>query len=62
MMPAPADAFREGPLGEYLWDLRQATGMSLRDVEKASGQEYRTPTSANWKRGKSQPLLLRIAP
>lgn len=27
-----------GPLGEYLWDLRQAAGMSLRDVEKASEQ------------------------
>jgi transcriptional regulator with XRE-family HTH domain len=25
-----------GPLGQYLWDLRQATGMSLREVEEAS--------------------------
>ena len=28
-----------GPLGEYLWDLRQAAGMSLRAVEKASGEQ-----------------------
>lgn len=35
----PLTPSERGPLGEYLWDLRQATGMSLRDVEKASGQE-----------------------
>lgn len=27
-----------GALGEYLWDLRQAAGMSLREVEKASNK------------------------
>ena len=35
----PLTPSERGPLGEYLWDLRQASGMSLRDVEKASGQE-----------------------
>lgn len=31
--PTPSE---RGPLGQYLWDLRIAAGMSLRDVEKAS--------------------------
>jgi len=31
---SPSD---RGPLGQYLWDLRHATGLSLRDVEEASG-------------------------
>ena len=31
---APDD---RGELGEYLWTLRQACGLSLRDVEEASG-------------------------
>jgi len=35
----PLTPSERGPLGEYLWDLRQAAGMSLRDVEKASGQQ-----------------------
>jgi len=26
-----------GPLGQYLWDLRQASGLSLREVEKWAG-------------------------
>ena len=25
-----------GPLGQYLWDLRQASGMSLREVEESA--------------------------
>ena len=36
---SPLTPSERGPLGEYLWDLRQAAGMSLRDVEKASEQE-----------------------
>lgn len=28
-----------GPLGQYLWDLRKAAKMSLRDVEEASERE-----------------------
>jgi len=32
--PSPSE---RGPLGQYLWDLRQATGLSLREVEEASG-------------------------
>jgi len=35
----PLTPSERGPLGEYLWDLRQAAGMSLRDVEKASEKE-----------------------
>lgn len=31
---SPSD---RGPLGQYLWDLRQATGMSIREAEEASG-------------------------
>lgn len=31
--PAPSD---RGPLGEYLWDLRRASGLSLREVEGES--------------------------
>jgi HTH-type transcriptional regulator, competence development regulator len=31
---SPAD---RGPLGQYLWDLRHATGMTLREVEEVSG-------------------------
>lgn len=30
---SPAD---RGPLGQYLWDLRQATQLSLREVEEAA--------------------------
>ena len=33
----PLTPSERGPLGEYLWDLRQAANMSLRDVEKESG-------------------------
>lgn len=32
----PLAPSERGELGQYLWDLRQATGMSLRDVEEAS--------------------------
>jgi transcriptional regulator with XRE-family HTH domain len=31
---SPSD---RGPLGQYLWDLRQATKLTLREVEDASG-------------------------
>ncbi len=36
---SPLTPSERGPLGEYLWDLRQAAGMSLRGVEKASGEQ-----------------------
>lgn len=34
--PSPLTPSERGLLGQYLWDLRQAAGMSLRDVEEAS--------------------------
>jgi transcriptional regulator with XRE-family HTH domain len=36
---SPLTPSERGPVGEYLWDLRQAANMSLRDVENASGKE-----------------------
>jgi transcriptional regulator with XRE-family HTH domain len=32
----PLTPSSRGPLGQYLWDLRQATGMTLREVETSS--------------------------
>jgi len=34
--PIPDTPLKRGELGQYLWDLRSAAGMSLRDVEVAS--------------------------
>ena len=36
---SPLTPSERGLLGEYLWDLRRATGLSLRGVEEASGDQ-----------------------
>jgi HTH-type transcriptional regulator, competence development regulator len=36
---SPLTPSERGLLGEYLWDLRQAAGMSLREVEQTSGEQ-----------------------
>jgi len=38
-MGPPSALPERGQLGQYLWDVRQATGLSLRDVEQLSSKK-----------------------
>jgi transcriptional regulator with XRE-family HTH domain len=38
-MGSPSPLADRGELGQYLWDLRQATGLTLRDVEELSSKK-----------------------
>src|SRR5216683_2778126 len=51
-MQNPAAPSERGPLGQYLWDLRQAAGLSLRDVEEASQQEVSNAYLSQLENGK----------
>lgn len=48
----PLAPSERGELGQYLWDLRQATGMSLRDVEEASDREVSNAYLSQMETGK----------
>jgi HTH-type transcriptional regulator, competence development regulator len=48
----PRSPSERGELGQYLWDLRQATGMSLRDVEEASEREVSNAYLSQMETGK----------
>ena len=48
----PQTPVERGILGQYLWDLRQAVGMTLREVEDASGKEISNAYLSQLENGK----------